>query len=186
MKKISYIVVGISICILLLLTVIISYNVFSKNKNNNKSKLTTISSNDKKIKITLPSNIKFSNNKTDENYKLNIVSSDLQMLIYCTEIQNSSAKPLIDIVNLDQTDFTNKKENIKIIDAPSKIELNNYEAFAYSFSYTDPTYAEDFFSEVIWIKNNDTFYILNIEMVLSNYENNKDLINSIINSFTIV
>lgn len=183
-RKINNIIVCIAICILLLFTFIISYNVLSK--NNNKSKLTTISSNDKKIKITLPSDIKFSNNKTDENYKLNIVSSDLQMLIYCSEVQNSSSKPLIDIVNLDQTDFTNKKENVKIINAPSKIELNNYEAFAYSFSYTDSKYAEDFFSEVIWIKNNDTFYILNIEIVLSNYENNKDLINSIINSFTII
>ena len=66
------------------------------------------------------------------------------------------------------------------------IFYNNYEAFMYSFSYTDPTYAEDFFSEVIWIKNNDIFYVLNIEIVLSNYENNKDLINSIINSFTII
>lgn len=182
--KMRYIIVGIAIGILLLVAIIISCNVISK--NNNKTKLATINSNDKKVKISLPSNIKFVVNKDDKNYNLNIVSSDLQMLIYCNEQKSSSEKPLIDIVNLDQTDFTAKKENVKIITSPSKIELNNYEAFTYSFSYTDPTYAEDFFSEVIWIKNNDTFYILNIEIVLSNYENNKDLINSIINSFTII
>ena len=65
-----YIIVGIAIGILLLVAIIISCNVISK--NNNKTKLATINSNDKKVKISLPSNIKFVVNKDDKNYNLNI------------------------------------------------------------------------------------------------------------------
>ena len=184
MKKSVYFIIAITISALLIITLCICNNIFSKNiKKTKEIKLSTINSNDNKFKISIPSDVKYSINKDKDNYNINIYCTDLQMFIYGSTLENSTAKPLIDIVDLDQADFIAKKENVQIIHNTSELKINNYNAYTYCFTYTDPDYANDFFSQVVWIKNNNLFYILNIEIALENYENNKDLINSIINSF---
>ena len=167
---------------MLLLVLVVSLTGCNKNKEEQVNNV-IIQSDDEKYQISLPEDIEIQFN-TDENYTLDLFSEKDNFYLYVNTIYKTREIDLLDYVK-DDKDFvlSNKNNTRDTIDIAS-INLKNYIAYSYSFTYTDSDFSKDFFTQIVWIETLDNIYILNLEVSIENKDKYIQIFNDIINSFT--
>lgn len=164
--------------VIVILLIILSLAIFFVYKNN--STPVELTSNDNSFKITIPGNIKFERKSTDT---LDIFSKKDEMILSSTVIKKEREINLSDAAALEMAGLHNLKPNLDNLSELNKIDLDGYEAYKYSYTYSDKDYENDFYTEIVWIKTDKNIYVLDLEVITKNQEKYKDLFNKIINSF---
>lgn len=171
-KKIAIPLVAIILIIVLAVSLILILN--------HKSQPTQLTSNDNSFRITIPSKIKFERKSTDT---LDIFSKKDEMILSSTVMKKDRDVNLSDVAALEMAGLSNNKSNLDNLSELNKIDLKNYEAYKYSYTYFDQEYNNNFYVEIVWIKTDKNIYVLDLEVITKNQEKYKDLFNEIINSF---
>lgn len=171
-KKIAIPLVVIILIIVLAVSLILILN--------HKSQPTQLTSNDNSFRITIPSKIKFERKSTDT---LDIFSKKDEMILSSTVMKKDRDVNLSDVAALEMAGLSNNKSNLDNLSELNKIDLKNYEAYKYSYTYFDQEYNNNFYVEIVWIKTDKNIYVLDLEVITKNQEKYKDLFNEIINSF---
>lgn len=164
------------VCILVLIAIILS--IYFINKLNSTS--TVLTSNDNSFKVSIPGKIKFEKKNSST---LDIFSKKDEMILSSTVIAKERDINLKDIVELEMAGLPSLKTNVDNLSDSNKIELKNYEAYKYSYTYYDTDYQNDFYTEIVWIKTEKNIYVLDLEVITKNQEKYIPLFNEIISSF---
>lgn len=169
----------IIICSIILILLCFSVSLFQKPEPN-----ITVYSNDNSFSIEIPHNISFKINKQDrEEYPLDLYSISDQMILY-SNILPKNNYDLFEIVNNDKDEIAKSIDQIRDLSITKKVELKDYEAYEYSYMYTNTDMNTNFHVCVVWIKAAHFIYILNLEVIETNKEKYIDIFNQIVQSFT--
>lgn len=164
------------ICIVLVIAVVLS--LYFINKSNTTPTLLT--SNDNSFKISIPGKINF---EKKDSSTLDIFSKKDEMILSSTVIAKERDINIIDVAQLEMAGLSSLKTNLDNLSELTKIELKNYEAYKYSYTYYDDEYKNDFYAEIVWIKTDKNIYVLDLEVIIKNQEKYIPLFNEIVNSF---
>lgn len=179
MNKKTLFIVGV---IILLFIIIISMIFYFSKKNT--VTYTTINSTDGKFSIDIPSNIEYTANPYENNNLLiDLYSEKEELYIYVSAVAKERDLDLLEVVNNDKNVYTSNKGNVQNVSDTININIKDYNAYEYSFTYFDTHYEIDFYSNVIWIETANNFYILNFEVNSNKMEKYKPIFNNIKNSF---
>lgn len=171
------------VSVIILLLVLITSMIFYFNKKDT-VKYTTTASKDGKISIDIPSNIKYTQNPYENsNLLIDLYSEKEDLYIYVSAIAKERDLDLLEVVNNDKNVYTTNKGNVKNVSDTININIKDYNAYEYSFTYFDTHYEMDFYSNVIWIETATSFYILNFDVNSTQAEKYKPIFNNIKNSF---
>ena len=140
----------------------------------------TITSNDNSFKLIIPGKIEFYRKDTTT---LDIYSSKDEMVLTSNVISKQRDVNLPDVVGLEMASLYSTKDNVENLSELIKLELKDYEAYKYSYTYFDAEYNDNFYTEVVWIVTDKNIYALDLQVVTKNQEKYKTLFNDIINSF---
>ncbi len=177
MKKRIIIICSIIIAVILLVTIL--FFIFFKDTVPH-----TITSADGKYSITLPSNVSYELNSSNNNeFGINLYSKNDEMFFYSSSIKKLHDIDLYTVTQNDKENYSKDKENIYNDSGLIKTTVNNYDAYKYNFTYTDSSYGNDFYITVIWIETPEYVYILNLEVVSKNKEKYETVFEHIVNSF---
>jgi len=166
----------ISVVLVVLIAIILSI-FFITNNNSTPVELT---SNDNSFRLSIPGKIKFERKNSNT---LDIFSEKDEMILSTTVMEKQRDVNLEDIAKLEMAGLSSLKQNLDNLSDLSKIELKDYEAYRYSYTYYDQDYQNDFYTEIVWIKTEKNIYVLDCEVIIKNQEKYKTLFNEIINSF---
>lgn len=166
----------ISVALVVLIAIILSI-FFITNNNSTPVELT---SNDSSFKISIPGKIKFERKNSNT---LDIFSKKDEMILSTTVMEKQRDVNIEDIAKLEMAGLSSLKQNLDNLSDLNKIEVKNYEAYKYSYTYYDKDYQNDFYTEIVWIKTEKNIYVLDCEVITKNQEKYKTLFNEIINSF---
>lgn len=166
----------ISVALVVLIAIILSI-FFITNNNSTPVELT---SNDSSFKISIPGKIKFERKNSNT---LDIFSKKDEMILSTTVMEKQRDVNIEDIAKLEMAGLSSLKQNLDNLSDLNKIEVKNYEAYKYSYTYYDKDYQNDFYTEIVWIKTEKNIYVLDCEVIIKNQEKYKTLFNEIINSF---
>ena len=175
--KIKKVILAILILFPIILIIIGNY-FYSKYSSPKK-----IVSSDNSFSIIIPGKISFKEFSSDDtNYILDVYSLKDEMILFTTkfEINNFSLSSIVESEKMNLIKTIPTAKNISDI---SSIELENLEAYKYSYIYTDEKSNNDFYSEVLWIKGNNNIYAIDFEVILDNMDKYIPIFNDIELSF---
>ena len=161
--------------IILIILIIIIHSINAKTPENQ-----ILTSNDNSFSITIPGSILF---ETKDSDTLDLFSATDEMAISTTVIEQQNDTALYDIVALEMSTLSNTKKELADLSELEKIELKDYEAYKYSYTYFDEVYDDHFFAEIAWIKKDNKIYVLDCEVVTKNQDTYISNFNKIIYSF---
>ncbi len=148
---------------------------------------TEITSIDNDFKISVPNRVKFKvKEPSQENYFLDFYSVKDEMFFYSNSINKQSEINLKEIVNNEKNSVSLNLQNVNMLSDICEFTINNYKACKYSYTYTDTSYGNDLFAEVVWIEANSEIYVLDLEVITKNMEKYKEIFETIINSFDLI
>lgn len=143
-----------------------------------------ITSSDKSFNITIPNRINYKvKDLIGENYSLELYSVKDEMFIYTTELEKSEDLELEKSVIAEKDSLIKKLSDVNVISDVSQIQVNNYNAFKYAYTYKDESLNKDLYSEVVWIEADKKIYILDLEVIIKNMEKYKKIFENIETSF---
>lgn len=180
MNKKKYIYIGIGILAFLLILILVFYFI----QLHPTTTYTTIKSSDESCKIEFPNHISYQSNTQENNdFIIDLYSKQDEMFFYISRIEKSRSVNLSEIANDDKTNYLKDKENVREDSGILKLDLKNYTAYEYNFTYYDSSYGKDFCCYVLWIETPKNLYILNLEVITQNKEKYNDIFLNIKNSF---
>lgn len=145
---------------------------------------TAISSTDNSFKISVPNRVKFKvKESSGENYFLDFYCVKDEMFFYSNVINKQSEINLKEVVNNEKNNVSLNLQNVNMVSDILEFTINNYKACKYSYTYTDTSYGNDLFAEVVWIETDSKIYVLDLEVITKNMEKYKGIFEKIENSF---
>lgn len=124
------------------------------------------------LKAYLPSN----------NYLIELRSED-NLDIFVSKKDFINGKNLEKVVHADQKAFIESFENTSNPSEIKQLNINDHNAFTYSFHYLDKKQNQIYYLQVTWIEYEDSYYIFDIEFPLDNLENYTNIITDTLSSF---
>lgn len=144
----------------------------------------TITSSDQEFSILFPDHISYRlNSKQDENFVIDLYSTQDEMFFYASTIPKSREFNLLEVAQKDKENYQKDKENIREDSGVVETKINENKAYEYQFIYYDASYKKDFYTNVIWIETQDNLYILNFEVVTDHAQKYKEIFSNVKNSF---
>lgn len=139
---------------------------------------------DNSFKVTVPNRVKYKVKEvSDENYTLDFYSVKDEMFFYSNVIDKQSEIDLNEVVSTEKNNLCSNLEDVKIVSDITESNINNYKACKYSYTYTDSSYGNNLYAEVVWIETDSKIYILDLEVITKNMEKYKTIFEEIENSF---
>ena len=139
---------------------------------------------DNSFKVTVPNRVKYKVKEvSDENYTLDFYSVKDEMFFYSNVIDKQSEIDLNEVVSTEKNNLCSNLEDVKIVSDVTESNINNYKACKYSYTYTDSSYGNNLYAEVVWIETDSKIYILDLEVITKNMEKYKTIFEEIENSF---
>ena len=153
-----------------------------KNNETKQSNYVLVQSDDEKFQISIPEEIEIEFN-TDENYSLDLFCAKDSMYLYANTIYKNREIDLLDYVKDDKEYLLSIKENSSDASDIIYMQIQDYKAYTYSFTYTDSEFGNDFYTQIVWIETSQNIYILNLEVITENKEAYIQIFNDIAHSF---
>lgn len=167
-------------CILLLIILIILGSFFY----NKYFCYTDIYSIDNSFKVSVPNRVNFKvKESSEENYFLDFYSVKDEMFFYSNCINKPSEINLKEVVHNEKNNVSLNLQNVNMVSDICQFNINNYKAYKYSYTYTDTSYENDLFAEIVWIETDSKIYVLDLEVITKNMEKYKRIFEKIENSF---
>ena len=184
-KKLNIKKLIICISIILLILVFFINLIFFSNKETvqtiiNPNTIFMDTQNSMSIELSKNYNLSLHNSNTD--YILEAKSPyDLQIFISHTNLLKEHQ--FKEIVYADKQVFCLNFENVSDISEILEKTINDKKIFTYNFKYIDSTNSQQYYIEIIWIKTELGYYIVDIKYPVSNSANYTNLSTELLNSF---
>ena len=136
------------------------------------------------FKISVPEKFKFEEHVRAGTRSLSKYSKTEAIYIYGETVDKSKIGDYLEHTKIDRNSILDSNKGY---DATEVVEqkIKNYTAYTYSYKYTydkvEP--AEEFYYKVMWIYTEKQAYILDIEVSMKNYEEHKEKIGEMFESF---
>lgn len=139
------------------------------------------------MQITVPSNLKFENLPDGNgNYDIGVYSKDKDIYLYINSSINSTTKDIEAIAKEDMENNVPTMNGSRDVSELSKIDIQDYTAYTYHYTYTDGQFNKDYYSQIVWIQAGETVYLMNIEVNTEQLSTYQTTIENIITSFKVL
>lgn len=146
-----------------------------------------ITDNNHSIQITVPGNLKFENLPSENgNYDIGVYSKDKDIYLYINSSINSTTKDIEAIAKEDMENNVPTMNGSRDVSELSKIDIQDYTAYTYHYTYTDGQFNKDYYSQIVWIQAGETVYLMNIEVNTEQLSTYQTTIENIITSFKVL
>ena len=153
----------------------------------NKKQDTIITDANGSIQITVPGNLKFENlPSSNGTYDIGVYSNSEDIYIYINSSINMTGKEIETIAKEDMENNVPTMNNARDVSELSKIEIQDYTAYTYHYTYTDGQYNKDYYSQIVWIQAGEKVYLMNLEVNRNNIDTYQTTLNTIITSFKVL
>lgn len=144
----------------------------------------TISAVDNSFNLTIPGKIKLKTREfTDADYKLDLYSVKDKMFLNTLSIEKKQDLDLEKVVSEEKSSLSEQRKEIKEVSETQKIDIRDYLAYQYHYQYYEEDFGEDVYCQIVWIQTQNTIYVLDLEVVMSNQAKYLPIFEQIISSF---
>lgn len=138
----------------------------------------------KTLSLKLPKTYGFIQYKPSNNYLIELRTSN-NLNIFISQANLLNGKSLSEIASADIKSYIEEFNNYSNLSEIKEFDRNGSLAYTYSFHYLDSKTKTTYYLQVIWLEQNDKYYILDIEFPLDSLATNSNIINETLNSLAI-
>lgn len=181
-KKVLIIAV---IILLLIFLIFFAPKIFKKaaeKRIENSEPNKTFISNDNSISLVLLKEYGFSEYKPKQNYILELRTEN-NIDIFVSHKELIENRNFNNIVSTDRDSYIKTFSTYSNLSEIADLTIDGNQAYSYSFHYLDNRVT--YYLQVIWVKTNNGYYIIDIELPLDTLNSNYNIINDIVTNFKI-
>lgn len=187
--KLNKIKIIITLLIIALLLGIITFVLFKFYNNNQNSNILTSQENstfliDNNFTITIDPSYKLKEFSPMPNFLLELHSEN-NFNIYINKLENPDNYSLYMISKADLSSYPSNFQNVTELSELKNSTLNGFDSYNYDFKYLDPTSSITYFMNIFFTQIRNSIYVFNFDFPVSNYEQYKNQINSIVSTISI-
>lgn len=145
------------IVIVLVILSLILFFIFKKSDKDINT-ITTFSSSDGAISLSLYDSLGFSEQKNG-NYVVELTSEKSGAGIYVSKVSTNNIRDMLKYIEADKNDYVSKFSNISQVSDISEYTLQSYKVYNYHFNYKENMYVD-----VYWILKDNDFYIIDFNI----------------------
>ena len=185
-KKIIFAIIIILFCIVITLEIISKlFNTKKELDLEAQNPNTVFFDKNKTISVELSKQYQFSQYNSSNNYLLELrTPNNLNIFISSKDIITN--RDLSAVASADLHSYIENFNGYSNLSFLKEFNIGEKIAYTYSFHYLDSSTNTPYYLQIIWLEDNNKYYIFDIEFPLKDLNNYTNIINKITNSFSIL